>query len=143
MQDIPLTVFYSYADEDEEFRQLLARHLSILRRQKMIVEWHRHKIAPGAHQEHIRNEQLAKAAIILLLISPDFFASKYHWTEIQQALERDAAGDARVIPILLQPCDWQNTPIASLQYLPRNGRPVSLWEHHDEALLEITQAIRS
>ncbi|HEU5230645.1 MAG TPA: TIR domain-containing protein [Ktedonobacteraceae bacterium] len=143
MQRVPLTIFYSYADEDEEFRQLLARHLSILRREGVIIEWHRHKIAPGAHQEQICNEHFAKAAIILLLISPDFFASEHHWTEMQQALERDVAGDARVIPILLRPSDWLYTPIARLQYLPRNGKPVSLWQYHDEALLEIAQGIRS
>lgn len=143
MQSVPATIFYSYADEDEEFRQILERHLSVMRQQGMIVEWHRHKIVPGTHRAESRNEHFAKATIILLLISPDFFASEDHWTEMQQALERDVAGDARVIPILSHPSDWLYTPIARLQCLPRNKKPVSLWENHNEALLEITQGIRS
>lgn len=143
MADVPLTVFYSYADEDEELRLKLEHHLFSLRQEGKLVEWHRQKTAPGAHEEHIRNEQFAKAAIILLLISPDFFASEDRCTETLQAWERHIAGDARVIPILLRPCDWQSTLIAHLQYLPRNGTPVALWKNRDEALLEIAQGIRS
>ncbi|HZO74871.1 MAG TPA: toll/interleukin-1 receptor domain-containing protein [Ktedonobacteraceae bacterium] len=101
MQRTPLTVFYAHADEDEEWRQRLENHLFSLRQEGKIVEWHRHKTAPGAHQEHIRNEQFAQAAIILMLISPDFLASQEHWNEMQQAWERHVAGDACVIPILL------------------------------------------
>lgn len=143
MQNIPFTIFYSYADEDEEFRQILERHLSSLRWQGAIVEWHGHKIIPGANREHIRNEHFAAASIILLLISAYFLASEYHWTEMQKALEKHESGEARVIPILLRPVDWARTPIARLQYLPRNGKPVARWEDPDQAFADIAQEIRS
>ncbi len=44
---------------------------------------------------------------ILLLISADFLASEYcNDVELKKALERHAAGDARVLPVILRPCDW-------------------------------------
>lgn len=143
MQHIPFTIFYSYADEDEDFRQILERHLSGLRMQGVIVEWHGHKIAPGGNRELIRNQHFAAASIILLLISPHFLTSEYHWAEMQQGLERHESGDAYVIPILLRPVDWAHVPIAHLQYLPRNGKPVALWNNRDEAFFNIAQEIRS
>src|ERR1051326_3452661 len=42
-------------------------------------------------------------------------------------------GQARIIPILLRPCDWQNTPLATLQALPSHGKPVTSWPTHDDA----------
>lgn len=143
MQRAPATIFYSYTDKDEKFRQILARHLSTMRQQGAIVEWHGHKIAPGANRADSRNEHFAKAMIILLLISPDYLDSEHHRSEMRQAMERHTSGDAQVIPILLRPADWSHTPIASLQYLPRNGKPVDLWKSYDEAFVDIAQEIRS
>jgi hypothetical protein len=40
-------VFYSYAHEDEPFRQQLERHLASLRREDVIDEWHDRRIVPG------------------------------------------------------------------------------------------------
>ena len=36
----PVPVFYSYAPEDEKLRALLESHLSLLRQQGLIREWH-------------------------------------------------------------------------------------------------------
>ncbi|MBD2097678.1 hypothetical protein H6F90_21500 [Trichocoleus sp. FACHB-591] len=38
--------------------------------------------------------------------------------EMQWALERHDKGEARVIPILLRPCDWKGAPLGKLQALP-------------------------
>jgi hypothetical protein len=44
------------------------------------------------------------ADILLLLISADFIASDYCYSvEMREALKRHKNGEARVIPILLQP----------------------------------------
>jgi len=45
---IPVEVFYSYAHEDEAFRNELEKHLSLLRRQGLITAWHDRHILPGA-----------------------------------------------------------------------------------------------
>jgi hypothetical protein len=83
---------------------------------------------------------LESADIILLLISADFINSRYCYSvEGRCALERHKAGEARVIPILLRPVDWQITPLAKLQALPRDARAVTSWLNPDEAFLAIAQ----
>ncbi len=73
----PVQVFYSYAAEDEVYRLQLETHLSLLRRQGAISEWHNRKITPGADSERTVATYLNTSSIILLLISPDFMASDY------------------------------------------------------------------
>jgi hypothetical protein len=62
----------------------------------------------------------------LLLISSDFIASDFCYRiELEQAMERHWRDEARVIPILLRPVDWQGTPFARLQSLPGSLARVS------------------
>src|SRR5947209_3962685 len=88
----PVKVFYSYANEDEELREKLEIHLSLLQRQGLIAGWHHHKILPGAHRSQAHDEHFSSAQIILLLISPDFLASDMAYAEMQQALRLHKAG---------------------------------------------------
>jgi eukaryotic-like serine/threonine-protein kinase len=141
---IPVTIFYSYANEDETLRNKLEKHLSLLQRQGIITAWYDRLILPGMDWAHNISKYLNEASIILLLISSDFLASDYCYNiEMQQALERQKAGEARVIPIILRPVDWQNAPFAYLQCLPLNGKPVIEWENQDAAFLDITKSIHS
>lgn len=78
-----------------------------------------------------------------MLISPDFINSDYHWTvEITRALEQNAAGKARVIPVLLRYADWETPPINELSPLPSNREPIKSWNDRDKAFLEVVKGIR-
>lgn len=53
------------------------------------------------------NAELQAADVILLLISPDFLDScNCYDVEVRAAIGRRHAGEARVIPVILRPCDW-------------------------------------
>lgn len=138
-----ITVFYSYAHEDESLREQLEKRLSMLRRQGLISEWHDRQIAAGTEWAKEIDAHLETASVILLLVSSDFLASDYCYDiEMQRALERHARGEARVIPIILRPCEWQQAPFAHLQALPHNGKSAAEWNNLDAAFLDITQGIR-
>jgi hypothetical protein len=78
-----------------------------------------------------------------LLISPDFINSNYCYRrEMRLALKRHAKGQARVIPIILRPVDWVQTPIGRLLATPRDAKPVTTWHRRDEALLDVATSIR-
>ena len=62
--------------------------------------------------------------------------------EMARALERHRAGDAVVVPVLLRPVDWKQSPLSALQALPKDARPVTLWPNVDEALLNVAEGIR-
>ena len=138
-----VSIFYSYAHEDEPLRNELKKHLSLLQRRGIITTWHDRKIVPGTDWAHAIDTQLNTASVILLLISPDFFASDYcYGIEMQRALQRHEANEARVIPILLRAVDWKGAPFGYLQALPTNAKPITSWSNQDEAFADVATGIR-
>jgi len=141
---MPLEVFYSYAHEDEALRDEVEKHLSLLKRNGLIVGWHDRGIGAGDEWRDQIDAHARSAHIILLLISPDFLASDYCYdVEMKLALERHARREARVVPIILRPVDWLGAPFSHLQALPRDGKAVTTWPNRDEAFANIAQGIRA
>lgn len=145
--DTPLTLFYSYAHADETLRDELDKHLKLLQRQGIITAWHDRDITAGTEWATAIDANLNTADIILLLISANFLASDYCYeTELTLALDRHTQGEARIIPIILKPCDWESAPFGKLQALPiahgAGAKAVTTWNNPDEAFLAIAQGIR-
>ena len=140
----PVAVFYVYSREDEAHLTALQKHLTLLKRQGRIRDWHDRKILPGQKWERTLDEQLEKADIILLLVSPDFIHSDYCWgREMKRALERQESSEALVIPIIVRPTDgWDASLIGHLQALPRDGKPVTEWASRDRAWANVAEGIR-
>ena len=65
-------VFYSYAPKDERWQKELEKQLSGLKRKGLIVDWHKRRISAGMEKAGEIDAHLNTAAIILLLVSPDF-----------------------------------------------------------------------
>ena len=138
------TLFFSYAHEDEGLRDRLEVHLAALKREGAISTWHDRRITAGDPLGQRIDEHLQSADIILLLVSPDFLASDYcHDVEMQRALARHANGSARVIPVILRPCDWEHSPFSHLMAAPTDGKPITRWPDEDEAFLDVVRQIRS
>jgi hypothetical protein len=139
----PVKLFYSYSHKDEEWRDELEKQLIILQRNEEIEQWHDRRIAPGDAWEPAIVEHLHNADIILLLISPDFLASDFCYNnEMKRAMERNKAGEARVIPVMLRTvANWRDTPFAELQGLPKDMKPVRKWGDTDEAFANIAEGI--
>lgn len=139
-----LEVFLSYSHQDQAFRSELETHLSTLKRQGIISSWSDGNIVPGTEWRPQIMTHLNTAQIILLLISADFLASDFCYSiEMTRAIERHKADEARVLPIILRPCDWKNTPFADLQVLPTAGKAVTRWPTHDDAFEDVIGGIRT
>ncbi len=140
---MPYTVFISYAHKDKHYLTELLTHLSALVRQKIISRWYDGDILPGTEwrdqiMNHVKTDQ-----IILLLISADFIASDFCYSiEMDEALKRHDAGQARVIPIIVRPTDWHGTPFAKIQALPSNAKPISTWSDRDSAFTNVVEGIK-
>jgi hypothetical protein len=63
---MPAKVFYSYSHKDEQYRERLETHLTILKKNKIIETWHDRRISPGSDWEEEINQNLDRADIILL-----------------------------------------------------------------------------
>ena len=138
-----INLFFSYSHRDESLRDELEIHLSGLKRQGVIATWHDRRIGAGKEFDSQISEHLESAHIILLLISPYFIASDYCYDiEMSRALERHKENVARVIPVILHPCDWKSLPFGKLNAVPKDGKPVSKYPNQHDAFLEVTLAIR-
>jgi hypothetical protein len=140
----PIDIFFSYAHEDEVLVKDVQRQLCIYKRLLEISPWHDRKILPGSDWKSQIDERLLSARIILLFVSPHFIESDYcYGVEMTEALRRERAGEARLIPIILRPCPWDKTPFARLQALPRDGRAITAWSDRDEVCLDVAHGIMS
>lgn len=137
------SVFSSYSHTDDPFRQKIDEHLSLLKRQGLISSWSDHKITVGKDLDQEIARELERAKIILLLVSSSFISSNYCFcTELEQAVKRHEAGIARVVPIVLKPCDWKSAPFGKLKALPKDGKAITKWKNRDDAYLDIAEGIR-
>jgi hypothetical protein len=142
--DVPLSVFVSYSHQDEKHRERLETHLSLLLRDGRITLSHDRRIRAGEHWEERISDYLETADVVLLLVSADFLASDYAYEiEVRRALERHGDGAARVVPIVVKPCDWQGAPFGRLQALPRDGRPVTSWDDPEDAWTQVARELRA
>ena len=136
-------LFFSYSHKDEELRNELEVHLSMLKRQGLLRSWHDRRIGAGKDIHSSISAELEEANIILLLVSANFLASDYCYDkEMAKALEKDKEGASRVIPVILHPCDWHSAPFGHLRATPQDGKPVSMFANRDEALTQVAKDIR-
>ncbi len=138
-----IAAFISYSHRDEALLEQLKPHLANLKRQGLIQTWDDRQITGGSDWAQAIAHNLETTDVILLLVSADFIASDYCWgIELQGAIARHQNGSARVIPIILRPVDWEDTPFRHLQALPKSGKPITEWENRDTAFVDIARGIR-
>lgn len=139
----PIKIFISYSHRDREYRKTLDIFLAPLKSRATV--WYDGEIQPGTDFDEEIEMRLYEAHIILLMVSPEFIASRYcREKEISLAMERHRAGTARVIPIIVRPALWRidEIPFGRLQALPRDGKPITTWKNMDEAFLEVTKGVK-
>jgi hypothetical protein len=138
-----IRIFFSYSHKDEEIRDELEIHLTMLKRQGLIEAWHDRRITAGDEFAGVIDGNLDTSNIVLLLVSPYFLASDYCYdVELQRAMEKHAEGTARVVPVILDPCDWHNASFGHLLAVPQDGKPVSKYPNKHDAFLEVVTVIR-
>jgi CheY-like chemotaxis protein len=146
---VPVSLFYSYAHEDERLRDELDGHLKILERRGLVAPWHDRQIKPGENWHAQIDQELQMADLVLLLVSTDFINSDYIFgTELTVAMQRHAAGFATVVPIIvravnIEPEDADAFPFMKLQALPADLRAVTSWPNRDEAWTNVAKGLRA
>lgn len=138
-------IFISYSHRDEKFKDDLQIGLASLRNNGYIDAWDDRAIMPGKEWDHEIKDALFKADIIILLVSPNFLASRYvRDQEIKIAMERhhDPEDAAVVVPVIIRPSDWKDNAFSRLQALPKNSKPITSWSNYDEAMLDVVTGIK-
>lgn len=106
--------------------------------------WRDNQIEAGTNWWDEIRANLESAEIVLFFISQGFLDSKFIASdELPPALARLEKKEARLIPIILSVCGWQESPIGKLniQALPRSAKAVLNWDDKTEALLNIAEEL--
>jgi TIR domain len=143
MEKEGVNVFLSYSHADQAWVDQLTALLTALKWRREIQDWSEYRIEAGTDWKGAIVPYLNTADIILFLLSPDFLASAFAYSEAQRAFERAKSGHVRLIPVLLRPVVLEGTPFAKLRTAPSNGIPITRWENTDGAFLSVTQEIRN
>lgn len=137
-------VFISYSHADEALLDRLHKHLAQLQREGSISNWYDRQIEAGGRLDETIMRELNAADIFIACASPDWIASQYAYEkEFERALDREARQEARILPVILRPCDWKSTPLQKFVALPKDGKPVTEFTNQDVAFLEVATGIRA
>lgn len=146
MEIPPLKTFICYAREDRKAVDELRKHLALLEKKQVLEVWYDGEILAGENWDKSIKKRLEQAEIVLMFISVDFINSEYiEKTELQAALQRHRDGLARLIPVIVHPCDWgEYFEMGQFQALPNQARPIfsSHFAYAQEAFHEIQQGIK-
>lgn len=138
-----MKAFISYSHKDSHLLERLHAHLATLTRDGLLHSWTDEEIPAGAHLNSAISRELNNSQLFIALLSPDYLASNYCYEkEFQTALQMHKTGDLLVVPIVVEPCDWLNTPFKEFKALPQDGKAISIWENTNTAFLNITQSLR-
>ena len=121
-KDAPgLKVFVSYAHGNYKLWDKLRVHLDILTNERLVSVWWDGKIRPGSEWDDAIRRELKEADIIVLMLSNEFFASKYiAGVELKEAIRRQQAGEADILPVMLEdsPAFGEHAWLKNLQTVP-------------------------
>ena len=138
-----ISVFCSYAHEDDADRRELERFLTPLREERVIDDWHDSRLLPGDRWNAEIEQALGRSQLVLFLVTPALLASRYVMeVEIARALERERKGECQVVPVMLRPAPWEDSPLARFQALPGGGRWVSEHDSREHAFRTVAEGIR-
>ena len=135
----PLKGFITYSHENTEQKDELLKRLAVMEQQNELVTWDDGQLTPGdgALQEDIL-EKVADSDLLLYLTSAASLASKNCNKELAEALKQEI----RVIPIILEHCDWLRHQLNGFEVLPHKGKPITKWENGSEGWQNVVEGVR-
>ena len=138
-------VFVSYAHDQLPAAKRLKTALAVQEKKGKIDFWYDQDIRPGTRWEAEIEAKIGEADIIVLLLSPEFWASGFIWDKELPLVEARQRAGARVLCVMLSDNDFQDTQWSALQAVPQlDGRltPISRWPNQDAAWQAVVAAVK-
>ena len=144
MEKNRVNVFISYSHKDMEIKKKLCKQLETLKTNSIIDYWSDAEIPAGGDIDDSISEQIKKADVFILLISPDFLTSCYCIEkETKVAIARHNKGEAIVVPCICRECvSLDDYEFSSLKRVPADGRPITNFKPHEKGCVEAVKLIK-
>jgi hypothetical protein len=126
-----IKIFISYSHDDFKYMEMIRKSLAGKVQNKEIEVWTDEKIIAGEDYDSNIRTALEDADIILFLISMNFISSWYIANvELQKAVDRHKQGLVKLIPVLLEDCDFKSLSLSAKEPLPMHNKrlkPINKW----------------
>lgn len=139
-----MKIFISYSQRDQDlFSELDLRLRGLDDIFPDIDAWSDQRLLAGDDWHEEIQAALNAAQVVVLLVSPEFKASRYiRDHELEPALERHARGECIVAPVIVRDTPlWERSKFARLQALPAGGKHVKSWPDPDEAWTDVVTGL--
>ncbi len=134
----PLKGFITYAHKNTAAKDELITRLDVMQQQNKLMTWHDAEMIGGDKWREEIFKYLADSDILLYLVSAASLASKNCNKELAEAV----SSDIRIIPIILEHCDWKHHQLSEFQAFPDRGKPISEWQPEDRGWQDAVDGIR-
>ncbi len=136
-------LLYIYASEDDFLGRALEAHLTSLVEEGLMEGRHVGLLLAGTNVSEELAAEVAHADVVLLVLSVNFMTSAQCRSLLAQVHEQSAVRRLLVVPVLARPVDFGGAGLDGHQFLPRNGKPVKLWENQDAAWVDVAMGVRA
>lgn len=145
MSNNQLKVFISYSHNDKKWLDRLKIHLKPLSREYNIDVWSDNKIKPGSKWKQEIATAVESCNVAVLLISADFLASDFIYTDELPPLLKAAENDGKlIISVIVSPCLLSLNPqLSEIQAINEPEKPLlSLLDNDQETVfVKVVEAI--
>ena len=101
--------------------ELLLDHLRWLENDERIEIFDDRKLVAGEDWDARLKQELAKAELVLFVVTAEFLRSSYcAKVELKETIRRREDEGIVVMPIIAEQCVWEAMPLARLQALPKD-----------------------
>jgi hypothetical protein len=119
-------IFVSYSHEDKRWLDLLRVHLDPLEREYGLITWDDSRIRPGLKWEDEIRSALDLAGVAVLLISPNFFSSRYIMaSELPRLLKAAQDGGTLILPLIISPSRYRKSELSQFQAVNDPEKPLA------------------
>ena len=138
----PVKGFITYSHEDTKQKDELRKRLAVMEQNEELVTWHDGQLPPGdgALPEDLL-KKVADSDLLFYLVSAASLASTNCNKELAEAIGRDK----RVVPIILEHCDWLRHQLSGFEVLPHKGKPINdinEWNPESKGWQNVVDGIR-
>lgn len=140
-------IFISYSHCDVKYLKRLETHLKVLQMQNTEFDvWSDKKIKIGTDWKLEIENALRKASIAFVLVSTDFLASDFiSRNELPPLLQKSQDDGTLIIPIIVSPCLFEDSPLSRFQAANLPEKPLSALSstEMDQVFVDIIKQIKT
>jgi tetratricopeptide (TPR) repeat protein len=143
-EPLPAKLFICYSSQDADWRRKLASTFALLETRGYVKVWYDRMVGAGDDWNQEVQEKLHSADIVLCLVSTHFLSSEYiNKHELPKALAMHDNGRAKLIPLVLTYCSWEQTRLSELQTATGDRTPFSECEDLAKACLRLERQLQN